>query len=119
MQCKMEDKLEHDIVSELIGKRTLMIYLNLRIDVLKQELLKIKKYPQKDRENIKSLLKGRLREVKELRKYVHNGHSAIKKQAKHLWKVRELIRISGLTTPGEEVIIDQIHKDLQGEKELS
>lgn len=80
---------EHDIISELIGKKTLMIYLNLREDVLKQELERIKKHPPATREHVRLLLTGRLRETQELRKHVHDGHSAIKKQSIHLWKVRE------------------------------
>lgn len=78
---------DHDIIAELIGKRTLMIYLDLRTEVLKQELARIKKHPPATREHVRLLLTGRLREVKELRKLVHDGHSAIKKQSIHLWRV--------------------------------
>lgn len=73
------------ILSELIEKKDLMLYIKFRIDYLSNVLHKtILASPLKDREKVKQRMVGRIKELKVLLDCVHRNE--IKKMSKIYFK---------------------------------
>ena len=68
------------ILDKLIEKKDLMLFLNLREEYLKNQ--DVTKVPPKFRNNVTERLKGRVAELKYLKKVLNN----LKKVDKRYWK---------------------------------
>jgi hypothetical protein len=84
-----------DVVSELIGKRNLLIYLSLRIESLESQIKtpSLLKIPPEKRELRKRKILGRIIELRRLKGLVNGGHYQIKKESQRLWRENNLRNI--------------------------
>jgi hypothetical protein len=78
---------EKDIVSELLSKKTFLLYLRFREETLSGEYDQvIKTYPPKKREPALAVLRGRLREIRALRGLIQGGNCQVKRASISLYR---------------------------------
>lgn len=71
------------ILDQLMEKKDLLIYIEVRIAALKKEQNTAIKLPEKKRELTRRIIAGRMRELKTLKSMVH--HDKLKEYSKDNW----------------------------------
>ena len=71
-------------------KKDLLIYINIKIEILEQTLINITKFRKRDRAKISHRIMGRIKELKKLKTIIHDNR--IKDASKRLWKDAEALK---------------------------